>query len=157
MSEHDKIRELLALAAGGALSPGDEDRVALHIRSCADCAKEMQVWQFMARELRRLPTPQPPAGLAQRAHLLAERKLTEESDYRWQRGVTIFVVAFAWALTIVSWPIVRLVTGGFLGLLDPHLNRTWISFAAFTALVWLAGGSAAVLLSLHQRRERRVA
>ena len=157
MSEHEKIRELLALAAAGALGAAEEELVALHLRSCDACSRHMESWQSIARDLRRLPTPQPTAALLQRARLLAEQKLAEEAEYRWQRGVMIFVLAFAWVLTIVSWPLVRLLTGGLLSLLDPQLNRTWVSFAGFTAFVWLAGGTAAVLLSLRQRRERRMA
>lgn len=157
MSDHEKIPELLALAAAGALSSAEEELVALHLRSCEACSRHMESWQSIARDLRRLPTPQPTAALLQRTRLLAEQKLAEEAEYRWQRGVMIFVLAFAWVLTIVSWPLVRLLTGGLLSLLDPQLNRTWVSFAGFTAFVWLAGGTAAVLLSLRQRRERRMA
>jgi len=157
MTEHDKIRELLALAAAGALTSPEEERVARHLRSCEACSRHMETWQSIARDLRRLPTPQPTAALFERTRLLAEQKLAEEAEYRWQRGVMVFVVSFAWVLTIASWPVVRLVTGGLLSLLDPQLNRTWITFAGFTAVVWLAGGTAAVLLSLRQRRERRMA
>ena len=157
MSEHEEIRELLALAAAGALSAAEEELVARHLRSCEVCSQRMESWQSIARDLRRLPTPQPSAALVQGTRLLAEQKLAEEAEHRWQRSVMVFVVTFAWVLTIVSWPVVRLVTGGLLSLLDPQLNRTWISFAGFTALVWLAGGTAAVLLSLRQRRERRMA
>lgn len=157
MTEHDKIRELLALAAAGALTSPEEERVTRHLRSCEACSQHMETWQSIARDLRRLPTPQPTRALFERTRLLAEQKLAEEAEYRWQRGVMVFVVSFAWVLTIVSWPVVRLVTGGLLSLLDPQLNRTWITFAGFTAVVWLAGGTAAVLLSLRQRRERRMA
>jgi anti-sigma factor RsiW len=157
MSEHDEIRALLALAAADALEPAEEDRVARHLRSCNACAEEAASWQSIAGQLRRLPTPQPSPALFQRARALAEARFAEDTESRWQRGVMIFVVTFAWVLTIVSWPLVRLVTGGLLDLLDPRLNQTWITFAGFTTLVWLAGGSAAVLLSLRQRRERRLA
>ena len=157
MTEHDKICELLGLAAAGALSSDEEQQVAVHLRTCAACARELESWQSIAGHLRRLPTPQPSAGLVQRTRLLAEQRLLEEGDDRWQRKVMVFVVAFSWVLMIVSWPIVRVVSGRFLDLLDPQLNRTWISFAGFTALVWLAGGSAAVLLALRQRRERSLA
>lgn len=157
MNEHSKTRELLALAAAGALSASEEADVARHIRSCASCSNELGSWQALAGSLRRLPTPQPSAALVQRALTLAEAKLAGEAEYRWQRGVMVFVVTFAWVVTIASWPLVRLVTGGLLSLLDPRLNQTWFSFAAFATLVWLAGGSAAVLLALRQQRERRLA
>jgi anti-sigma factor RsiW len=157
MTEHDNNRELLALAAAGALTRDEEEQVARHLRSCSSCSNEMVAWQSIASDLRRVPTPQPSAGLVQRTRLRAEARLAEEAEYRWQRGVMVFVVAFSWVVTIASWPVVRLVTGDVLGLLGPSMTRPWISFAGLTALVWLAGGTAAVLLSLHQRRERRLA
>jgi anti-sigma factor RsiW len=157
MSDHDEIRALLALAAAGALEPDEEDRVGRHIRSCSECANEAASWQSIAVQLRRLPTPQPSPGVVQRARVMAEARFAEEAEARWQRGMLIFVVTFAWVLTIVSWPLFRLITRGLLDLLDPRLNQTWITFAGFTTLVWLTGGTAAVLLSLRQRRERRLA
>jgi len=157
MNDHEAIRQILSLAAAGALEPGVEQKVAAHVKSCGECAAELEEWRLLAGELRRLPTPQPPAILVERARARAEAKLAEEEEYRWQRGVMIFVVAFAWVLTLMSWPFVRLVSRGLLGMLDPRLNQAWIGFAAFTTIVWLAGGTAAVLLSLRQRRERSLA
>jgi predicted anti-sigma-YlaC factor YlaD len=157
MSEHDKIREFLALAAAGALTRSEEDRVAAHLGSCAACSREMESLRSVTDDLRRLPTPQPSARLLQITLARAEAKLAEHDEHEWNRRVMIFVVAFAWLLTIVSWPLVRLASSGLQSLLVPQFNRAWINFAGFTALVWLAGGSAAVLLALRHRRERRMA
>lgn len=157
MSEHNKIRELLALFAAGALGSSEEERVDAHVRSCEACLKELEVWQAMAADLRRLPTPVAPARAVERTRWLAEASLEEQVEQRWQSKVMALVVAFSWLLTIASWPLVRLLSGSVLGLLDPHLHRSWIGFAGFTALVWLAGGTAAVLLSRYERRERRLA
>jgi len=157
MSEHDEIRELLALGASGALEREEEERVARHIRACALCSEELEEWRLIATGLRRLPTPQPPRGLVERARARAEVRLAEEADRRWNRGVLAFVIVFAWVITLLSWPLFRLVTGGFLSLVEPGLNKAWIAFAAFTTLAWVGGGGAAILLSLHQRRERRLA
>ncbi|HTS11675.1 MAG TPA: zf-HC2 domain-containing protein [Candidatus Limnocylindrales bacterium] len=157
MSEHDEIRRLLALASAGALSAAEEGRVTRHLQSCSTCSGELESWQLIGRELRRQPTPQAPANLVQRTRALAEARLAEESEQRWQRSVLMFVVAFAWLLTIVSWPLFHLVTGGLLGLMDSRLSHSWVSFAGFTTLVWVAGGFAAVALSVRQRRERRMA
>jgi hypothetical protein len=73
--------------------------------------------------------------------------------------VLIFVTVFAWVITLLSWPIFRLVSGWFLSSVDlgPALNKSWIVFAVFTTLAWVGGGGAAILLSLHQRRERSLA
>ena len=162
MSEHDKVRELLALAAAGALTTAEQEQVAEHVRSCISCSNELEAWRPIASELRRLPTPQPSSWLVQATLARAEAKLTERAEHDWNRRVMIFVVAFAWLLTIASWPAFHFVSGRFGSLLGPQFghtlfSQTWISFAAFTALGWLAGGVAAVMLAIQQRGERRLA
>jgi len=172
MSEHDKIRELLALAAAGALTSAEEKQVAEHVRSCIACSNELEAWRPIASELRRLPTPQPSSWLVQATLARAQAKLTEQAEHDWNRRVMIVVVAFAWLLTIASWPVFHFVSGRFGSLLEPRFSHTqfgqtlfshtlfshtWISFAGFTALGWLAGGVAAVMLAVRQRGERRLA
>jgi hypothetical protein len=167
MSEHDKIRELLALAAADALTSAEEKQVAEHVRSCIACSNELDAWRPIATELRRLPTPQPSSWLVQATLARAEAKLAEQAEHDWNRRVMIVVVAFAWLLTIVSWPVFQVVSARFGNLLEPQFShtlfsQTWfshtsISFAAFTALGWLAGGVAAVMLAVRQRGERRLA
>ncbi len=162
MSEHDKIRELLALAAADALTSAEEKQVAEHVRSCIACSNELEAWRPIASELRRLPTPQPSSWLVQATLARAEAKLTEQAEHDRNRRVMIVVVAFAWLLTIASWPVFHFVSGRFGSLLEPQFSRTqfsnrWISFAVFTALGWLAGGVAAVMLAIRQRAERRLA
>jgi hypothetical protein len=157
MTDHDKIRELLALAAADGLDANESEQVMLHARTCAECSAELEQWQLLARGLRQLPTPQPSPDLVQRACARTEARFVDEREHVWNRRVMISLVAFAWALTLVSWPLVRLVSGGLLSLLDPRLNQSWLGFAGFTSIVWLTGGAAAILLSVHQRRERRLA
>ena len=156
MSEHDKIRELLALAAAGALTAAEERRVAEHVRSCVSCSNELEAWRPIASELRRLPTPQPSSWLVQATLARAEAKLTEQAEHDWNRRVMIVVVAFAWLLTIASWLPFHVLSERFGSLLGPQFTSTWINFAAFTALGWLAGGVAAVMLAIRQRGERRL-
>jgi Putative zinc-finger len=157
MNDHDKIRELLALAAADVLEPGEETQLLDHLRTCDSCGVELEKWKLLAGDLRRLPTPQPRSIIVERARAQAQIRLTEEIEHRWNRSVIIGVLVFAWILTLMSWPLVRLFTGGVLGMLDPRFNHAWIVFGVFTTTVWLAGGAAAVLLSLQQRRERRLA
>jgi hypothetical protein len=109
-----------------------------------------------------LPTPQPSSWLVQATLTRAEAKVAEQAEHDWNRRVMIVVVAFAWLLTIASWPVFHFVSGRFGSLLQPqfshtHFSQTWISFAAFTALGWLAGGVAAVMLAIRQRGERSLA
>jgi len=157
MSEHDKIRELLALAAADALTSTEEKQVAEHVRSCVSCSNELNAWLPIASELHRLPTPQPSSWLVLATLARAETKLTEQAEHDWNRHVMIVLVAFAWLLTVASWPVFHFVRGRFGSLLEPQFSPTWIGFAAFTALGWLAGGVAAVMLAVRQRGERRLA
>jgi len=162
MSEHDKIRELLALAAADALTSAEEKQVAEHVRSCIACSNELGAWLPIASAIRRLPTPQPSSWLLQATLARAEAKLAEQAEHDWNRRVMIVVVAFAWLLTLASWPVYHVVSGRFGSLLEPQFihtqfGQTWIGFAAFTALGWLAGGVAAVMLAVRQRGERGLA
>ena len=157
MSEHDKIRELLALAAADALTSAEEKQVAEHVRSCIACSNELEAWRPIASELRRLPTPQPSSWLVQATLARAQAKLTEQAEHDWNRRIIIVVVAFAWLLTIASWPAFHFVSKRFGSLLGPVFSHTWISFGAFSALGWLAGGVAALMLAIRQRGERRLA
>jgi hypothetical protein len=104
-----------------------------------------------------LPTPQPSSWLLQATLARAEAKLADQAEHDWNRHVIIFVVALTWLLTIASWLVFDFVSPYFGSLLGPQFGHTWISFAAFTALGWLAGGVAAVMLAVRQRGERRLA
>ena len=154
MSEHDKLRELLALAAADALTSAEEKQVAEHVRSCTACANELQAWRPIAGELRRLPTPQPSSWLVRATLARAEAKLAEQAEHDWNRRVMIAVVAFAWLLTLASWPVFHFVSGRFGS--APLIGDPRISFAAFTALGWFAGGVATVMLAVRRRSERRL-
>ena len=124
MNEHDKIRELLALAAADALTSAEEKQVAEHVRSCIACSNELEAWRPIASELRRLPTPQPSSWLVQSTLARAEAKFTEQAEHDWNHRLMIVVVAFAWLLTIASWPVFPFVSGRFGSLLEPQLSHT---------------------------------
>lgn len=157
MSEHDKIRELIVLAAAGTLTTREEKQVVEHVPSCTICSSELEVWQSIASDLCRLPTPQPSSRLIRATLALAEAKLAEQAEHDWNRRVMIFVVAFAWLLIVASWPVSHFVSGHFGRLLGPQFGHTWIIFAVFASLSWLEGGVAATMLALQQRGERRTA
>jgi anti-sigma factor RsiW len=157
MKEHDKLREELSLAAAGALRDDEEQRVLRHAESCADCAAELAEWQSITGGLRRLPTPQPRGEVVERAVARAAIRFAEEAEYRSNRKIMFSLVAFAWVLTLASWPVFRIVSGGVLDWFDPRFNQTWVSFAALTLFLWATGGVAAVFLAQRRRTERRTA
>src|ERR1700677_4891725 len=105
--EHQKIRELLALAAAGALDDKEEQLVARHLRECEQCSAEQETWSMIGSALRRLPTPQPRASVVERARAQAQIRLAEEIEHRWNRTGIIRLLIFAWILTLLSWPLVR--------------------------------------------------
>lgn len=154
---HEKIRELLALAAAGALGPEEDLLVARHRETCDECSAELERWGALTGGLRRLPTPQPRIAVVERARAQAEVRLAEELEHRWQRAVIIFLALYAWILTVVTWPIFRLITGGLLARFEPGFNNSWLLLAVFTSLVWATGGVAAVLLGRHRQEGRRMA
>ena len=157
LDEHAEIREQMPLFVAGALEADALSRVALHLATCADCSAELERWQLITGGLRRLPTPQPPAALFERTRALAVARLAEHRDDRRNRTALVLLILFSWAVTLAGWPIFRLATGGLLSLLDVNFRQTWLLFVVFSVGTWLAGGSAAVLLSLRRQQERRLA
>jgi anti-sigma factor RsiW len=156
MSEHDEIRHLLSLLVAGALDEEESTRVARHAQTCAQCEADLRSWEALAAGLRRLPTPQPAAGVVRRAREQAEARLAELAEHRWDLLVLAILIVFAWALTIASWPLMQLVSGGLLGWLGPRFSHGWLGFAAFSTIAWIAGGIAALMLASYQR-DRRIA
>jgi anti-sigma factor RsiW len=157
MEEHAEIRQELALFVAGALDADAESRVALHLTACPECTEELERWQQIAGGLRRLPTPQPPASLYERTRARAVAQLAESTEHRRNRIVLLLLIPFSWTVTLAGWPIFRFATGGLLSLLDVNFRETWLLFLVFSAATWVAGGSAAVLLSFRRQNERRLA
>ena len=157
MTEHDEIRELLSLAAAGALNAKEDQRVSAHLRACPVCAAELASWQAIGAGLRRLPTPQASAALVARTIARAQMRFAEESDRRSERKVFALVIVFSWVFVALSWPLAQLLGHGWLSLLGIGFEQGWKNFALFTAFCWIAGAAAAILLAMRRDRERRIA
>jgi anti-sigma factor RsiW len=155
--EHVEVREQLPLFVAGALDADAEARIVRHAASCPTCAAEIERWQLISAGLRRLPTPQPSLALFERTRAAAAAQLAVRAEQRRGRMVLIPLIVFSWAVTVAGWPIFRFATGGLLSLLDIRFRQVWLLFAVFSALTWLAGGSAAVLLSVRRQHDRRLA
>ncbi|MBI1738632.1 MAG: zf-HC2 domain-containing protein [Acidobacteria bacterium] len=153
---HETIRELLALAAAGALDDQEARRVEEHATACAECAAELERWQSLAGALRRVPTPQPSRELIARVRAQAEWKLAQEAERRRDTRVMALLLMFSWTILLTTWPLVRLMGGGVWAWLDAMPGHVWFWLAGYTLLGWLAAG-AAVLLGLRERGARRTA
>jgi anti-sigma factor RsiW len=155
--QHAEIRAQLALVAAGALDAEAEARVTRHAATCASCAAELEDWRLIADGLRRLPTPQPSPALYERTRSMVVGQLAEQTARRENRTVLILLVIFSWVVTVLSWPVFRFAAGGLLSVLDIRFQGAWLLFGIFTGLTWLAGGSAALLLSVRRQQEGRLA
>lgn len=155
--EHAEIRGQLALLVSGALEESDASRILRHMASCPECAAEWERWRQLSGALRRLPGPQPSESLALRTQAFVAARMAKQAEQRHLRWVLVFVVLFSWVLTLLGWPLVRFGAGGVLALFDIHFRQMWLLFLIFSALTWLAGGSAAILLSIRRAREWRLA
>ena len=157
MSEHEKIRKLLPLAVAGVLDSSEEMRIQNHLRVCTDCAAQLPFWQELQSGLRRIPTPQAPPSLVQRTIAMAQNAVLEESDRRSERRIIAVALAFSWLFVAVSWPLAQFLGHGWMAVLGSGFKQGWENFAVFTALCWLAGAAAAIMLAARKQRERRMA
>ncbi len=157
MNEHDKLRELLPLAAAGVLESAEETRLIAHLNRCSDCAAHLERLQQLTANLRGIPTPRVPAGLLSRTILLAQNRFAEESAHRTERRIMTLVLVLSWAFVAVSWPLAQLVAHGWLSVFGFGFAQAWKSFAVFTGFCWVAGAAGAILLAARCSRERRMA
>jgi anti-sigma factor RsiW len=154
--EHDEILKQLPLLVAGSLDADDEARIVRHAAECPDCASELEHWQLITAELRRLATPQPSSTLFERTRTMVVDQLAAKAEQRQNRIVLFFLVLFSWAVTLASWPVFRLATSGLLSMFDIRFRQMWLVFAIFSGITWLGGSSAALLVSLHRHHERRL-
>ena len=153
MSAH--VTELLALAAAGALAPGEARRVEEHVRVCAACAAEAAEWRRLAEGLGRMPPPRPSRALVARTLEAVEERLAERSERAWNRAALGFAVAFAWTMAVVSWLLLDLLTGELALRLDRPVGPTAAWYAAYVIAGWLTAGVAAALLGRRTPEEGR--
>jgi len=107
MSEHERIRELLPLAASGDISPEEMRQVREHISRCDTCAHLSEDFVALGSALRGLPTPLPRAELVTRVRELAELRLGRKRAWSRDAFVLAPLVAAAWIMALATWPLVR--------------------------------------------------
>jgi len=155
MSEHEAMRELLALAAAGVLDAGDQRRLAAHGQECSACRRELEIWSAYADGLHALPQPPLPAQLVERtrARILQERATV--ADRRWDDLMLGALALFAWTVGLSFWFLLRVFTGGALMIMGTNLVQLGTWSVASTVLVWLTAAAAALALGRRRRELRR--
>jgi roadblock/LC7 domain-containing protein len=156
MNDHEKLRELLGIAAAGALTRDEQESVDRHVSECAGCAGEWSAHRLLAVGLRSLPIPQPSSELVSRTLAQVSLRMEMQADQRWGQWVMIFLMLFGWLLAVASWLVIRFLSGNYLVWLAPGFARPWLGLSGYTMLLWLTGGIAAVILGVRHQRERRM-
>jgi len=121
MNTHESIRNLLPLAAAGALDSQQQLQVESHMRVCESCRIELDEWAVVASGLRKLPQPMAPADLLARTQARVLREREAAASMRWN-GVTLCGLGlFSWITSVAVWLIVRELSGGKLEVLGTNL------------------------------------
>jgi anti-sigma factor RsiW len=136
MDAHEEIRDLLILAAAGALDAAGQRRVEDHLRQCPGCRAEFQSWQRLTGALQEMPTPQAPLGLVERTRRRMERQAAARVAQRRNRLLLVWLTVFAWATTLLTWPLLRLLGGSLdLSWTGLSLTEVWIAYAVVSWMI----------------------
>ncbi len=152
MTEHESIREMLALAAAGVLGPDEVRRVEQHASRCESCRTELEAWAAYSQGLRKLPQPPAPEGLLERTRARILQEHEAASEKRRHELQLAGLAAFGWMTSFALWFIVRGFTGGTLIVLGANLGNAWTWLAVSTALSWATAGAAALVLVKREMR-----
>ncbi|HLY20748.1 MAG TPA: zf-HC2 domain-containing protein [Bryobacteraceae bacterium] len=155
MSGHESIKELLALAAGGALDAPEQRRLEEHARECPACRRELEIWSAYSQGLHQLPQPAAPAQLVERTRARVWQERASAADRRWDEMMLGALALFAWTVGLTAWFVARIFTGGALVFLGTNLVRFGTWSAISTVLVWLTAAVAALALGKRRREFRR--
>jgi anti-sigma factor RsiW len=155
MSEHESIRELMALAACGALDAQEQRRLQEHARECPACRRELEVWSGYSEGLRQLPQPPLPAQLMERTRARVGQERATAADRRWDELMLGALALFAWTVGLTFWFVLRIFTGGALVVMGANLVRFGTWSAVSTVMVWLTAAVAALALGKRRRELRR--
>ena len=142
MSEHDQVREWLALSAAGLLECAEERRVRAHTAECEACAAGLEDYAGLLAGLRALPVPQPPAHLVTRTAALVLMEADRRQGACFAAGAAILVF------------VLILAAGGTLRMLwGDSVALGWLLWAMLSSLF---GAAAALVLTAGRRSlERR--
>ena len=139
MKNHNELRELLPLAAAGALTEHEAAVVGRHIGECAECRERFERWEKIARACAALPRVPVPGWLAEKTFFRVRQARQSAEDRRWRSLVFTALGAFSWAMSLLTCSMIHFATGiRFLPLL-----AFVILFSGITAVC------AAVILRAH--------
>jgi predicted anti-sigma-YlaC factor YlaD len=142
MSDHESVRQLLALGAAGLLDAAEERLVREHAHECAACAAELDEFASLSAGLSALPAPQPPAYLLARTTML----LAAEADRRQGAAFAAAAAIFALVFVLLVGQTLRMVAGDTAAL-------AWLLWAVVSSVF---GAASALVLAPRRRLERSI-
>jgi hypothetical protein len=146
MNTHESIRNMLPLAAAGALGQQEQLQVEAHTRICEICQREMDAWSVYTKGLRGLPQPAIPVDLIARtqARILQDRK--SAASVRWNGLTLCGLGVFSWVASVGFWLLVRLVSGGQLEVLGTNLVSAGPWFLVSFGVASITAAATALLI-----------
>ncbi len=156
-NNHERFRELLALAAADALDVSEQQALERHVAECSACAAELEDWRVLGAGLKRLPTPMAPAALVERTRMQVEGQLAAESARRSSPWLIGFAILLSWTFAVGTWMVFKFLTAGALSWLDPAARQLWLGLTVYTLAGWAVGGIAAIGVGLRRPAARRTA
>jgi len=153
MNQHDDIRDLLSLAAAGALDAAEQRQVEEHLRQCSSCRAELESWQRLTGALEALPTPQAPLGLVERTRRQMENQLAIRGEQRTKRSLFAWLIVVGWTTTFLTWPLFHWGSN-LAGILDISVSETGITqvWIGYIVVTWTVTAIVAGLLG-HRYRQ----
>ena len=142
MSDHEQVRQLLALSAAGLLDTAEERLVREHARRCNACAAELDQFTALCAGISALPVPHPPADLVRRTSEL----MAAEADRREGAIFAGAAAVFACVCVLLTAQILRMLAGDTAVLV-------WLVWVGISSIL---GTASALLLSSRRRLERRI-
>ncbi len=156
MSEHERIRELLPLAASGDLTPGEMRRMDEHVARCAACRRVSEELAALGGALRALPTPQPPAELVAKVFQLGKTRLEAEGAPRQGTAFLAPLVAASWFAALATWPLVRAEYHWLFGGFPVPGGGVTGTLAAYSILGFVLACASALAVGMRAREIRRL-
>ena len=142
MSDHETVRQLLALSAAGLLDAREERRVREHAHECAACAAELDEFAALTAGLSALPMPQPPEYLLARTSAL----VAAERDRRQGAVLAAASAVFACIFVVLMGQTLRILVGNSAAL-------AWFLWASVSSVL---GAASALVLASRRRIERSI-
>jgi anti-sigma factor RsiW len=150
---HEEIRELLPLAAAGALTAGEQRTLDRHVAECEGCAAELREWGLLTETIEEAPPPPVPEMLLEQTKNRVMAAAAARRERMFTDVILGFLVLFGWTITLVVWFLWRMMSGG--GLLDVDLTTVGAWLGGSTVLAWLTAGVAVVALGPRMHAMRR--